>query len=104
MSSPVVADNATAHRFEATVDGDVAGYAEYRDDGNRRTFTHTVVEPAYEGQGVGSTLVRWVLDDARERKLEVLPRCPFVRGYIDRHREAYVDLVPEAEREKYGLA
>jgi len=99
-----VSDNAERHRFELTVAGDVAGFAEYRDRGNRRAFTHTVVDDAYEGQGLGSTLVRFVLDDARTRGLAVLPFCPFVRSFIEHHPDEYVDLVPEAERAKFGLA
>jgi predicted GNAT family acetyltransferase len=43
-----------------------------------------------------------VLDDAREHGQQVLPYCPFVRSYIERHQE-YADLVPAAERERFGL-
>lgn len=98
-----VIDNADAQRYELTIDGEVAGYVEYHDSGTRRSMNHTVVEPAYEGQGLGSTLAKAALDDARERGLSVLPYCPFIRSYIDRHRDRYVDLVPEGEREKFQL-
>jgi predicted GNAT family acetyltransferase len=99
-----VTDNASAHRYELTVDGEVAGYVEYHDNGTRRSMNHTVVEPSYEGEGLGSTLAKAALDDARERGLEVLPYCPFIRSYIDHHRDLYVDLVPESERAKFKLA
>lgn len=99
-----VRDNAAEHRYEITVDGTVAGYAEYHDRGDRRIFTHTVVEDAYEGQGLGSQLVRAVLDDSREHGRAVVPICPFIRSYIDRHRDDYLGLVPEAARERFGLA
>lgn len=98
-----ITDNAAEHRYELTVDGSVAGYVEYHDNGNRRAFNHTVVEPAYEGQGLGSQLARGVLDDARSRGLDVLPFCPFIRGYIARHRDDYVDLVPSADRSSFDL-
>jgi len=55
-------------------------------------FTHTVVDPAYEGKGVGSALARAALDEVRGTKRKVLPLCPFIKGWIERHRE-YVDLV-----------
>ena len=97
-------DNAEASRYELTIDGVVAGYVEYHDRGNRRSLNHTVVEPAYEGQGLGSQLARGALDDARARGLDVLPYCPFIRSYIARHRDAYLDLVPEADRAKFDLA
>ena len=99
----IVTDNPRLHRFDITVDGVVAGFADYHDHGNRRTFTHTEIDDAYEGQGLGSTLVRYVLDDARQRNLEVIPVCPFVREYIARHPDDYLDLVPEPMRAKFEL-
>jgi predicted GNAT family acetyltransferase len=103
MSEPVVTDNPAEHRFDITVDGALAGYADYHDRGKRRSFTHTVIDDAYEGQGLGSKLVRSVLDDARAHGFDVLPYCPFVRSYIDRHRDDYLDLVPEADRAQFDL-
>jgi uncharacterized protein len=99
-----VADNAGLHRFELSVDGDLAGFAAYHDHAGRRTFTHTEIDDAYEGHGLGSTLVRHVLDDAREHGLEVIPVCPFVRAFLADHLEQYVDLVPEPMRAKFHLA
>jgi len=102
-----VSDNAEAHRYELRIDGaddDVAGYVEYHDRGNRRALNHTVIEPAYEGQGLGSQLARAVLDDIRARGLDLLPYCPFIRSFVARHRDEYVDLVPEADRAQFELA
>ncbi|MDA8371115.1 MAG: GNAT family N-acetyltransferase [Nocardiopsaceae bacterium] len=79
-------------RYEA-VDGDrVAGSVMYTPSDGVLVLTHTKVDPSYEGQGVGGTLVRGALDDVRSRGLAVVPRCPFVQGWINRHPE-YVDLV-----------
>jgi predicted GNAT family acetyltransferase len=50
----------------------------------------------------GDEVVGFAADDARSRGLAVLPFCPFVNGYIERHRE-YADLVPEPYRERFGL-
>jgi uncharacterized protein len=103
--SPVageVRDNPEAQRYEVTVDGELAGYAAYRSHAGLIAFMHTEVGEAFEGRGVGSTLVSTALDDARRRGLEVLPFCPFVNSYLQRHRE-YVDLVPESEWEAFGL-
>jgi predicted GNAT family acetyltransferase len=75
---------------------------EYQLDPGTITLIHTEIDEAYEGKGLGSVLVRHVLDDARERGLAVLPVCPFVRGWISRH-EDYLDLVPAAARQKYNL-
>jgi hypothetical protein len=86
-----VTDNAAAARFEIDVDGEVAGYAEYRRREGVVTFTHTVVDPAYEGRGVGSALVRGALDAVRAEGARVLAQCPFVRAWIERHPD-YADL------------
>ena len=101
-AEPVVTDVPERHRFEIVVDGERAGLAGYRAAPGRITFTHTEIDDAFEGRGLGSTLVRAALDTARERGLAVRPECPFVRSYIARHPD-YVDLVPEDERERFAL-
>ena len=87
-----VSDVAAEDRFKAVDEsGVVAGFAAYRRYPDRIVFTHTVVDDAFEGRGVGSTLVRAALDAARGEGLRVVPQCPFVRSYIERHAE-YADL------------
>jgi predicted GNAT family acetyltransferase len=89
-----ISDNPDDHRWEVR-DGDrVIAYAEYITAPGRVIFTHTVVEPEHEGQGIGSRLARAVLDDAVSRDLRITPRCPFIRAYTERHQEyeASVDL------------
>lgn len=102
MSERRVVDNPAAGRFEVYVGDDLAGFAEYQPAQGSLAFTHTVIQPAFEGQGIGSALARGALDGARERGLSVLPVCPFVRGWIAKHPD-YVDLVPAARREEFGL-
>ena len=87
-----VDDNPAETRYEIFVDGDLAGFAQYEDDDGRRTLLHTLIEPAFEGRGLGSRLAAAVLDDIRAKGLTVLPLCPFIGGYIQRHPE-YADLV-----------
>ena len=86
---PTIVDDVAAHRFEVRVDGAVA-------------FTHTVVDEAFEGRGLGSALARGALDAVRAEGSAVLPFCPFIRSWIQRHPE-YVDLVPAARRASFGL-
>jgi predicted GNAT family acetyltransferase len=88
----VVTDAPDEHRFEARIDGELLGVAEYRLGEGEITFTHTEVADAAEGRGVGGRLVRAALDDVRGRGLRVVPQCPFVRSYIEKHPE-YQDLV-----------
>jgi len=90
--SVTVIDKPDEGRYEALVDGAVAGSAFYHLTPGRIVFLHTEVDPAYEGHGVGSRLAREALDDARSKGLRVVPRCPFIARYIREHPE-YQDLV-----------
>lgn len=83
----VVLDNERELRYELTRDGDVLGFILYRREPGRVVLVHTDVDPAYEGQGLGSLLVKGALDDLRERGLRAVPYCPFVREYLRRHPE-----------------
>jgi uncharacterized protein len=87
--SPVVTvSNDPAHnRYVAIVDGQVAGFAVYRLEGERTIFQHTIVADEYEGQGVGSTLARVALDDVVATGRKIVPICPFIAAYIERHPE-----------------
>lgn len=87
-----IVDNPERRRFEARDGRRLAGWAEYEETAELIVFTHTNVNPEWEGKGVGSTLVRSVLDFAREQGMKVLPLCPFVRTWIERHPD-YADLV-----------
>jgi predicted GNAT family acetyltransferase len=89
----VVTNNEDEHRYEARIGDELAGVAEYSLGQGLITFTHTEVQDAFEGRGVGSALARTALDEVRaagERK--VRPLCPFFRTWIERH-PAYQDLV-----------
>jgi predicted GNAT family acetyltransferase len=67
--------------------------AEYRDEGHAVRFTHTQVQPRYEGQGLGSKLAAGALDDLRTQGRKALPQCPFIARYIAKHEKEYGDLV-----------
>jgi len=90
--STEITDNAERGRYEIRVDGDLAGFAEYRSRPGKIVFTHTEVDPAFEGQGIGSALARGALDDVRAKGLPVVPLCPFINGWIKKHPD-YQDLV-----------
>jgi predicted GNAT family acetyltransferase len=98
----VVADRPEAGRYEISVDGKLVGFVTYRLAPGEISFPHTEINPAKEGQGLGSRLVAYALDDARVRGLAVHPVCPFVAAYIEDHLE-YGDLVAEQDRARLGL-
>ena len=100
--APVVTDNPDEHRFEIHVDDRLAGFADYRLREGAIAFLHTEVDEDFEGEGLGSTLARAALDSAAERGLDVIPYCPFIAEYIQRH-EDLVPLVPEERRAEFDL-
>ena len=87
-----VQDAPDRSRYEVTVDGGLAGFAEYRDLDGARVFTHTEVFDAFEGHGIGSALARGALDDVRRSGRRLVALCPFIAAYVARHDE-YADLV-----------
>ena len=87
-----ISNNADDARYEAWVGPKMAGFAAYQLTRNLIVFTHTEVDRAFEGQGVGSALARKALDDVRGTDRKVLPLCPFIKEWIGIHRE-YTDLV-----------
>jgi uncharacterized protein len=97
-----VSDDRDAGRYLITVDGEPAGFTQYRDRGRAIAFVHTEIDDRFEGRGLGGRLISAALDDVLSRGLAVLPFCPFVKGYIQRHPE-YLDLVPATQRSQFGL-
>lgn len=87
-----IKDNPDKSRFELVVDGALA-VVEYRRMGKTLiAYTHTEVADELAGRGIGTRMAKAALEYARTNGLEVLPFCPFVRAYIQRHTE-YMDLV-----------
>jgi uncharacterized protein len=87
-----VRDNPELQRYEAVVEGELAGSIYYREREGELVLVHTEVEKGFEGQGIGGRLVAATLDDIRARGLRMRPFCPFVRAYLERHPE-YDDLI-----------
>jgi predicted GNAT family acetyltransferase len=85
-----VRDNTERNRFELDADGHIA-FSNYKRTDGVLTILHTEVPKALEGRGIGSALIRSVLDTARSQGLKVITVCPFAKSYIERHPE-YADL------------
>lgn len=90
----MVRRNDDLNQYEIYVDDQLAALSTFRVDGDVITFLHTETESEFEGRGLASQLVREALADVRARAERVIPRCPFVRKYIDKHPE-YQDLLAE---------
>jgi predicted GNAT family acetyltransferase len=89
-----VIDNVRQHRFEVVVDGEVA-FVNYKIEGGRLILVHTEVPKALSGRGVGTTLIRSVLNEARRRGQRIVPECDFVSAFVQRNPE-FNDLIAGA--------
>lgn len=89
--------NPAAQRYEAKLEGSVVAFIEYRDDSSARSLTHTKVNDNLEGQGIGSQLVKFALEEIKSSGSSLVPMCQFVAAYVQRHRE-YAELVAPAHR------
>jgi uncharacterized protein len=91
MDELQVTNHADRQRFEVQI-GDQLAVLIYRQQGGAITLIHTEVPEALSGRGVGAALAKAALDYARANRLTVIPRCPFVRRYLQGHPE-YQDLL-----------
>ncbi|WP_106298588.1 GNAT family N-acetyltransferase [Knoellia remsis] len=93
MADVTVTNNTDENRYEARLGDELAGVAEYQLTDELIVFTHTEVEPKFEGKGIGSALAQFALDDVRDAGTrKVLPLCPFIKAWIGRHPD-YIPLV-----------
>ena len=90
-------------RFELTVDGRVAGYADYHRDGDVVSLPHTMIDPLFRGRGLGAVLATATLDALKSEGAQVLPQCWFVRDVIAANPDEYLAMVPEVRRGAFGL-
>lgn len=91
--TPGFVNNEAESRYELRIDGQVAAVAEYRKDGDAVRFTHTEVDGAYGGQGLGTQLAAQALDDVKSRGMKAVPQCSFIAGYIEKNEKEYGELV-----------
>ncbi len=88
MENTEVVDATERSRYELLVDGELAGWADYRHDGEGRVvLPHAEVDPKRGGQGLGSHLAQAVFEDLREQGVEAVPTCSFMAAHLARHPE-----------------
>lgn len=87
-----IRDNADNECYEAVVDDKVVGLVVYTRRGERVVILHTVVEPEFRGAGLGTKMVRGVLDDVRKRGERLANYCGFVADFLA-DNDDYRDLI-----------
>lgn len=90
-----VARNDDRQRYEIFYGDDLAGFAEYLERADRTVFTHTEVDSAFGGKGLGGKLAEHAVRDTIDRGRTIVPRCEFIKAYLDKHPEYGAHVVGE---------
>lgn len=96
----IVRDNFDGSRFDAYVDGAVAGSLHYRIQDGQIWLLSIVIDGDYQGPDLTGGLVRTALAQAHRRRLAVLPFCIEARKQVFAH-PVYLKLVPVTERKRF---
>jgi uncharacterized protein len=97
----VVTNDKAALKYDAHIEGQLAGFTNYLLHGDRVVFTHAEVYPRWEGQGVGSALARDALDDVIAQGKIITPLCPFIVSFV-RRNPSYLEHVDEEHRREFA--
>jgi predicted GNAT family acetyltransferase len=82
-----VNNNADASRFEIDLGGGKYAFIEYQHDGSAYIMHHTEVPSEFRGQGIAEKLAKGALEVVRAQGSRIVPLCPFVKKYLERHTE-----------------
>lgn len=93
---PVV-HNTSLRRFEDQTGEVSLSFLSYTFEGDCVVFDHTFVPEVLRGRGIAARLARAALEEARQRRWKVVPRCSYVAAFIKRNPE-YADLVDRESR------
>jgi predicted GNAT family acetyltransferase len=89
--------NLKSNRLELEIAGSTA-FIEYKLSGHTIFLIHTEVPKELEGKGVGGAIVQKTLQYAKDNNYKIVPLCPFVRSYLERHKEWNDIVAPDADR------
>jgi predicted GNAT family acetyltransferase len=89
-----VTDNQAESRFELTEEGHLAELV-YEAGKGRLVLVHTGVPDELGGRGLGGVLVKAALERARDEGLTIVPKCPFARSWLEKHRDELGDVAIE---------
>ncbi|MBM7440224.1 GNAT family N-acetyltransferase [Streptomyces sp. HB132] len=86
-ATPIVRNVDARHRYEIQTDEVIAGFTAYRDRDGQRVFFHTEIDDAFAGRGLASVLVQEALNHVRGEGKRIVPVCPYVAKFLERHDE-----------------
>jgi hypothetical protein len=80
-----ISNQGERQRYEIAVAGELAGFVDYRAQGQSVALVHTEVLPQFEGRGLAGRLAEFALEDVRRQGAKVVPSCSYIAKYIQRH-------------------
>ncbi len=93
-----VVHNQARRRFELATESGTAVLEYAEKPGGVLDLYHTLVPRADRGKGAGRTLVREAMEYARAHRVHIIPTCPYVAAWIERHPEFEALVVHEPPR------
>ena len=81
-----------SHRSSAYKDGNLIGECEFDVCDNKWNIVHTGVRPAFEGQGIARRLLNKVVEQARLKKIKIVPICSYAKKVMEGKKE-YKDVL-----------
>ena len=79
-----ITDKPEHKRYQMKLDGNWA-LAHYRDRDGVRYIEHVEVAPAIQHRGAASALMRGIVNDAKERGINLVPVCSYAVAWLQRH-------------------
>ena len=79
-------NNEATNQYEFHIDGFIPRIV-YQKSEDKISLIHTEVPLALGGKGIANQLVKKVLEDIQQKGFKLVPLCPFVKKYIQRHPE-----------------
>ncbi|CDQ42226.1 GNAT family N-acetyltransferase [Mycolicibacterium neoaurum] len=70
------------NRFTIALDGRQVGLIDFHDRDGVRVFTHTEIDPAFGGRGLGTHLVAETVAATRAAGLQIESYCSMVTAYL----------------------
>lgn len=102
MSDVTVTRNAEQSRYEAHIDGELAGFAHYTQQDDVVVMDHTETEDGFTGRGVASQVVKYALDDLAGQGATVRPTCPFVASWLNKHPDHPITVQQDGHGQQDG--
>jgi predicted GNAT family acetyltransferase len=100
MAEFQVDNNGSLSRFEVNID-DESAYLKYVLGKNTISLPHTFTPESLRERGIASTVTRFALDYAKEKRLQVIAGCSFVALYVQQHPEYEPLLLKQTVREYF---